>query len=96
MDVGFIWDEEKYKKVQQEHQVFYWEVVSVFDDPQGLEEPDPQGSWERYMLVGQSAQGRLLQVIYADAYSEDGALLYRVITAFDAGEEWCDEYKNAR
>lgn len=48
------------------------------------------------MLVGQSAQGRLLQVIYTDAYSEDGALLYRVITAFDAGEQWCNEYKKAR
>jgi uncharacterized DUF497 family protein len=92
MDIGFVWDEHKYAKVQGEHQVAFWEVVSVFDDPKGLEQPDPSGHWERYMLVGRSASHRTLQVLYTEDYTEQGAMIYRLITAFDAGKEWTDEY----
>lgn len=92
MDIGYVWDEHKYAKVQNTHQVKFWEVVSVFEDPKGLEQPDPAGHRERYMLVGQSASNRILQVLYTEDYTEEGAMIYRLITAFEAGKEWKDEY----
>ena len=32
MDIGFVWDEEKYRYVVANHQVRVYEVVSAFDD----------------------------------------------------------------
>ena len=96
MDIGYVWDEAKYEEIQRAHRVLFWEVVSTFDDPDSLEEPDPQGHWDRYLSVGRTSAGRLLQVLYEDAVSEEGSPLYRIITAFDAGKEWIDEYQRSR
>ena len=43
MDIGFVWDENKYQSVQQKHGVQFYEVVSAFDDSDGYEFPDPAG-----------------------------------------------------
>jgi uncharacterized DUF497 family protein len=92
-DAGYIWNQIKYKQVQQKHQIRFHEVVSAFEDPEAIEEPDPQGSLERHMLVACSFNHRILQIIYEDNYTEDGSLIFRIITAFDAGQEWQDVYR---
>ena len=88
MDIGFIWDEDKYRQVQREHNVQFYEVVSAFDDPQGYYDFDPQGHEDRWMLVAKTFNGRILSIICSD----EEAPLYRLITAFDAERRFSDEY----
>lgn len=88
MDIGFVWDLDKYEEVQSRHNVQFYEVVSVFDDPNSQIFPDPQGHEDRWMLVGKTATGRILSVICSD----EDAPLYRLITAYDANSEVTDEY----
>lgn len=38
MDIGFLWDEDKYELVRREHDVAFHEVVSCFDDERVLED----------------------------------------------------------
>lgn len=91
MDTGYVWDENKYLRVQEEHEVSFWEVVSALSDPYGLEKADDASDEEnQWVWVGQTIQGRVLVVIYDDL--EDAPLL-RLITAFDAEGEWFREYK---
>ncbi len=92
MDIGFVWDENKYREVQEKHQVQFYEAVSAFDDPNGFEVPDPAGHEDRWMCIGTAASGRVLVVIYSD---EDVPLL-RLITAFDAAGSLRDEYYRRR
>jgi uncharacterized DUF497 family protein len=47
MDIGFVWDEDKYLQVQTEHDVQFYEVVAACHDPNGYEIPDPQGHNDR-------------------------------------------------
>ncbi len=90
MDIGFVWDEAKCAAVRVSHDVSFYEVVSCFDDARVLEVDDPQGHPDRFMLVAQTAAGRVLQVVV----SEEALPLYRIITAFDAGGAWLAEYRN--
>ena len=89
MDIGFVWDEEKYQEVQAAHQVRFFEVVSAFDDPNGYEITDSTGHEDRCMWVGSTFAGRLLAVVY----SEEVLPLYRLITAFDAEGRLLNEYR---
>lgn len=88
MDIGFIWDEEKYQEVQRKHNIQFYEVVSAFEDPNGYFNPDPQGYEDRWMLVAQTATGRILSIIC----SEEDAPLHRLITAYDAERRYVNEY----
>ena len=36
MDIGFVWDENKYREVQEKHEVQFYEAVAAFDDPGSL------------------------------------------------------------
>ena len=49
MDIGFVWDENKYQQVMADHNVRFYEVVSALDDPHGYEMPDPAGHVDRWM-----------------------------------------------
>lgn len=49
MDIGFVWDEQKYQQVVDDHQVRFHEVVAAFEDPNGYEVPDPAGHADRWM-----------------------------------------------
>lgn len=84
MDIGFIWDEHKYRQVSTEHNVGFYEVVSTLDDQQGYEVSDPAGHEGRWMWVGKTVQDRVLVVVY----SEEELPLYRIITAFEAEGSW--------
>lgn len=88
MDIGFVWDEDKYEEVRRKHNIQLYEVISIFDDPQRYENPDPQGHEDRWMLVGKTVDGRILSVICSD----EDAPLQRLITAFEAGQRYIDEY----
>jgi uncharacterized DUF497 family protein len=88
MDIGFVWDEQKYRQVVSDHQVRFYEVVSAFEDPHGYEVPDPVGHPDRWLWIGKTAHERVLVVIY----SEEDLPLYRLITAFDAEGRWRDAY----
>ena len=92
IDIGFIWDEDKYKEVQKKHDVQFYEVVSTFYDLNGYEIADPTGHEDRWMLVGKTANNRVLTIVF----SEEDLPLYRLITAFDAERRLIDEYYRRR
>ena len=66
MDIGFIWDGNKYQEVQRKHNVQFYEVVSAFDDPNGYEIADPTGHEDRWMWVGKTGDNRVLAVVFSD------------------------------
>lgn len=88
MDIGFVWDDNKYKAVVKEHDVQFYEVVAAFDDPDGFEAFDPVEQEDRWLWVGRTPWDRLLIIVY----SEQDLPIYRIITAFDAEGTWRNEY----
>jgi hypothetical protein len=64
----FEWDENKAAKNLSKHQVSFDEAKTVFDDPLYIDFYDPDHSEEedRYLIVGQSTQGRVLIVSYTE------------------------------
>ena len=88
MDTGFVWDEKKYRTVQNKHNIRFHEVVSAFDDENGYEAPDPSGNEDRHIMVAKTKNERILFVVF----SEEELPIYRLITAFDAEGKWLDEY----
>jgi uncharacterized DUF497 family protein len=87
MDIGYIWDETKYEKVKQEHNVCFYEVIAAFDDPNGFDEVDDTEHEERWIWLGMTQAGRLLFIVFTDEYP-----LQRIITAYDAEGKWNNEY----
>ena len=92
MDIGFIWDENKYQDAQSKHGVQFYEVVSAFDDPNGYEIPDATEHEDRWIWLGITADGRVLAIVF----SEEDLPLYRLITAYDAERRLLDEYYRRR
>ena len=88
MDIGFIWDDTKYKAVVKKHKVLFFEVVAAFDDPNGYEVTDPANHEDRWLWIGKTPWDRFLAIVY----SEQDLPLYRIITAFDAQGRWINEY----
>jgi uncharacterized DUF497 family protein len=88
MDIGFVWDEAKYKKVLNEHNVKFHEVVAAFEDPNGFEEASLLEHEGRWLWVGKTLWDRLLIVVFTD----QDLPLYRIVTAYDASEKWVEEY----
>ena len=88
MDVGFVWDVDKYQEVQRRHNVQFYEVVSAFDDPDGYDGPDPQGHLERWMFIGKSVTNRILVIIYIPEDAE----IHCLITAYEASQEISNGY----
>jgi hypothetical protein len=64
----FEWDEEKARANLEKHGVSFDEAQTVFDDPLYVDFYDPEHSYEehRYIIVGESRQGRLLLVSYTE------------------------------
>lgn len=88
MDIGCIWNEKKYQRVVQEHQVRFYEVISAFDDSHGYELPDPNDHADRWLWIGKTCNGRVLFIIYSD----EELPVYRIVTAYEAEGRWLDEY----
>ena len=66
--MAFEWDENKSAANQSRHRVSFDEARTVFDDPLYVDFYDPDHSEEeqRYIIIGQSQQGRLLIVSYTE------------------------------
>ena len=64
----FKWDEKKATAKLANHGVSFDEAKTVFDDPLYVDFYDPDHSYDehRYLIVGESQQGRLLIVSYTE------------------------------
>lgn len=64
----FEWDRGKATSNLSKHGVSFEEAKTVFDDPLYIDfyDPDHSESEERYLIVGESNQGRLLIVSYTE------------------------------
>lgn len=64
----FEWDAKKAKSNAHKHGITFEEAATVFGDPLALMMPDPDHSTgeQRYVLLGNSNQQRLLVVAFAE------------------------------
>jgi uncharacterized protein len=74
----FSWDENKAIRNLAKHGISFEEAKTVFDDPLYVDiyDPDHSQSEVRYIIIGESQQGRLLVA----SYTERGKAI-RLITA---------------
>ena len=80
-DVGglhFEWDSDKAVANQRKHGVSFLEAATAFRDDLSLTVPDPAHSHDgsRFILIGISAESRLLTVVHVER-----SILYRIISA---------------
>ena len=66
-EIRFEWDRGKAASNERKHGVSFEEAESVFYDEQALflEDPQPAGEEERFVLLGLSAALRVLVVVHA-------------------------------
>ncbi|MBO3464113.1 BrnT family toxin [Aetokthonos hydrillicola Thurmond2011] len=78
----FEWDENKAQKNLTKHGVAFDEAKSVFNDPLFITFADPEHSIgeRRFIILGESAQGRLLVVAYTERNSVTRLISARVAT----------------
>jgi len=64
----FEWDEAKAAANLAKHDVAFEEAKTVFDDPLYVDFYDPDHSQDehRYIIIGQSSEGRVLIVSYTE------------------------------
>ncbi len=79
MALTFEWDPQKAASNRKKHRVSFDEAVTTFGDPLGRVQSDPRHAVgeDRLVLLGTSAAGRLLAVMFTDR----GASRIRVISA---------------
>jgi uncharacterized protein len=78
----FDWDEEKAKSNLAKHGVSFDEATSVFDDPLFLTFADPEHSLQeqRFLIMGESARGKLLVVSYTERKNTTRLISARPVT----------------
>ena len=83
MAVEWEWDEEKAAANLANHKVSFEEAKTVFDDLLYVDFYDPDHSYDehRYLIVGESRQGRLLIVSYAEHGNTARLISAREVTA---------------
>lgn len=64
----FEWDPTKAKRNFRKHGISFVEAASVFSDPLATfyEDPDHSSHERRYLMIGTSAQGPLLNIAFID------------------------------
>jgi uncharacterized DUF497 family protein len=64
----FEWDQTKAEANVSKHAVSFDEAKTVFDDPLYVDfyNPDHSLNEQRYIIIGESEQGRLLMVSYTE------------------------------
>ena len=79
MALQFTWDPRKAAANKRKHGIDFAEAATAFGDPLSLTIPDPDHSdvEDRFLLVGRSAQERLLVVVHV----ERAATEIRIISA---------------
>ncbi len=79
--IRFVWDENKNRSNQQKHDgISFEEAQTVFEDDYArvINDPDHSNEEDRFIILGFSAQVRLLVVCHC--YREENALI-RLISA---------------
>jgi uncharacterized DUF497 family protein len=78
----FEWDRSKATSNLSKHGVSFEEAKTVFDDPLYVDfyDPDHSESEERYLVVGESNQGRLLIVSYTERRNSIRLISAREVT----------------
>ncbi len=91
-ELKFTWDENKALKNQEKHNVTFEEAKTVFFDDFGRLIPDPEHSEDedRFILLGQSTQFKLLLVCHC--YRESGEQI-RIISARKASKYEQKQYR---
>ena len=92
MDLFFEWDPDKASRNRRVHGVTFGEASTVFGDPLSMTFHDRLHSVleERFILIGRSANGRLLVVVH----SEQGDVV-RIISARRAQRREQNVYEQA-
>jgi len=91
--VRFEWDDQKARANVEKHGVTFGEATEVFDDPNALEDYDPDHSDEesRFIIIGLSSR-RLLYVVYAERAVDT----VRIISARKAHQVEQKNYEQSR
>lgn len=78
----FEWDENKAVSNLSKHGVSFEEAKTVFDDPLYVDfyDPDHSEDEERYLIVGESNQRRLLIVSYTERVGSIRLISARLVT----------------
>ncbi|AFY36413.1 BrnT family toxin [Calothrix sp. PCC 7507] len=81
--MNFEWDENKAVINLSKHGVSFAEAKTVFDDPLYVDfyDPDHSGDEQRYLIVGESNQRRLLIVSYTERGDSMRLISARVVTS---------------
>ena len=76
MSLQFSWDPKKAEANHRKHGVSFGEAATAFRDPLSITIPDPDHSIRenRFILIGQSNQSRLLVVVHVE-FTEDSIRL---------------------
>jgi uncharacterized DUF497 family protein len=82
LELAFEWDKQKAKINQRKHNISFEEASTVFDDPLAVNFDDPDHSTEenRYLIIGLSAQGKLLFISYTDRNHKIRLISARLVT----------------
>ena len=66
--MNFEWDEAKAIANLSKHGVSFDEAETIFDDPLYIDfyDPDHSADEHRYIIIGESRQGRILMVAYTE------------------------------
>ena len=80
--MSFEWNEEKARTNIDKHGVSFDEATSVFDDPLFLIFADPAHSIQeqRFVIIGESARGRLLVVSHTERAGTTRLISARPVT----------------
>jgi len=91
-EIRFEWDARKAKSNEKKHGVSFEEAESVFFDEQALllEDPQPAGAEERFVLLGLSTLLRVVVVVHALR----GLDVIRIISARKATTAETSEYQS--
>jgi uncharacterized DUF497 family protein len=86
----FLWDRDKAATNLRKHGVAFDEAATAFGDPLSITIPDPEHSVgeQRWLLLGQSAAGRLLVVAHTEHRDE-----IRIISARPATRRERQDYE---
>ena len=87
----FEWDDDKAARNERKHGVAFTEAMTVFGDPLALTgyDPDHSDDEDRFITMGQSAEGRLLIVSHTDRGEN-----IRIISAREASRAERKEYED--
>jgi uncharacterized DUF497 family protein len=90
-ELRFDWDPKKYRENQRDHKVSFEEAKTAFADEHGLlmADPDHSEDEDRFLLLGLSANLRLLVVCHT--YREDEEVI-RLISARTADRSERTQY----